>query len=181
MHFSQFKTHTGCLVTWTHISPLIRFFQTSTSPSHFENDCWKTAWGTLILPVLIPMKDNLSSPGIKVISAIWNDYSCVFYLNQWEWPFPKAFWILSHFFYSDKNIFLEMLIHPLWCINTSLEMSCLPNANQMTVTLHDTYVSGKYGSLLAYLSNIEKYLQKTIFQKKSPLCTVGNLSLCKAF
>lgn len=52
-------------------------------------------------------------------------------------------------------------------------MSCLPNANQMTVTLHDMYVSGKYGSLLAYLSNVEKYLQKTIFQKKSSLVYSG--------
>lgn len=40
----------------------------------------------------------------------------------------------------------------------------------MTVILHDVYVPGNYGSLLAYLPTVEKYLQTTIFQKKVSLC-----------
>lgn len=58
-------------------------------------------------------------------------------------------------------------------VTTSLEIPCLLNASQMTVALHDVYVSGNYGSLLAYLSTVEKYLQTTIFQKKPPFVHSG--------
>jgi len=62
-------------------------------------------------------------------------------------------------------------------VTTSVEISCLLNANQMTVALHDMYFSGKYEGLLAYLSTVEKYFLKITFQKNSPFVYSGNFFL----